>query len=251
MTIGRLSGQRSSGARATEQRLAERRAACGARLKLDVRTHHQRTLVQKMTDATSPIALGDVSRVLDQDPFWAVRAKAIQSYASLEQSLCGLLASLGNIEPEVAGIIFFKISSTDSRNKILEKLFKRRHQGQYNLFINSLISQLRPIDLKRNEIVHWNTAQTISGPAPSDWSLSLIPPNFWTHGENSPSIGIDDLVTFANKCSFYTRLINMLSLVLDPRHQESVASIRDTWLKIFAQPITYPPQATHPLSQNS
>jgi len=96
-----------------------------------------------MTDATSPnIALEEVSRVLDQDPFWAVRAKAIQSYASLEQSLCGLLAALGNIEPEVAGIIFFKISSADSRNKIIEKLFRRKYQGQYNLFINSLLSQL-------------------------------------------------------------------------------------------------------------
>ena len=73
-----------------------------------------------MTDAKSPnIALEEVSRVLDQDPFCAVRAKAIQSYASLEQSLCGLLAALGNIETEVAGIIFFKISSADSRNKII------------------------------------------------------------------------------------------------------------------------------------
>jgi hypothetical protein len=201
-----------------------------------------------MTNDTQPIALEEVSTVLDQDPFWAVRAKAIQSYASLEQSLCGFLASLGNIESEVAGIIFFKISSTDSRNKIIEKLFKRRHKGQYNLFINSLISQLRPIDLKRNEIVHWNTAQTISGPNASDWSLSLIPPNYWAHDENSPSVGIQDLVTFANKCGFYGRLINMVSVVLDPRHQEHVASIRDTWLEIFAQPIAYPPPATHPLS---
>ena len=129
-----------------------------------------------MTDSTTPnIALEEVSRVLDQDPFWAVRAKAIQCYASLEQSLCRLLASLGNMEPEVAGIIFFKISSADSRNKIIEKLFKRRHNGQYNLFINSLITQLRPVDIKRNEIVHWNTAQNISGPSPSDWSLSFSP----------------------------------------------------------------------------
>jgi hypothetical protein len=201
-----------------------------------------------MTDAKSPnIALEEVSRVLDQDPFWAVRAKAIQSYASLEQSLCGLLAALGNIETEVAGIIFFKISSADSRNKIIEKLFRRKYQGQYNLFINSLLSQLRPIDIKRNEIVHWNTAQTISGATPSDWSLSLIPPNFWTRNADSPSIGIQDLVTFANKCSFYSRLINMFSVVMDPRHQESIASVRDTWLEIFSQPIAYPPQASHPL----
>ncbi|HMC13564.1 MAG TPA: hypothetical protein VKG67_04395, partial [Gallionellaceae bacterium] len=109
-----------------------------------------------MTDSTSPgIALKEASKVLDQDPFWAVRAKAIENYASLEQSQCRLLAALGNIEPEVAGIIFFKISSTDSRNKIIEKLFRRKYQGQYNLFINSLVSQLKPINIKRNEIVHW------------------------------------------------------------------------------------------------
>lgn len=81
-----------------------------------------------MTDATPPtIALDEVSRVLDVDPFWAVRAKAIQSYASLEQSLCGLFASLGDIAPPVAGIIFFKISSADSRNKIIEKLFRHKY----------------------------------------------------------------------------------------------------------------------------
>src|SRR5271169_577483 len=157
-----------------------------------------------MTDSTSPgIALKEASKVLDQDPFWAVRAKAIENYASLEQSQCRLLAALGNIEPEVAGIIFFKISSTDSRNKIIEKLFRRKYQGQYNLFINSLVSQLKPINIKRKESVHWNTIQTISGSTPSDWSLSLIPPNFWEHNVDSPSIGIQDLVTFANKCSFY------------------------------------------------
>lgn len=201
-----------------------------------------------MTDTTSPkIALEDVSTVLGQDPFWAVRAKAIQSYASLEQSLCGLLAALAEIEPEVAGIIFFKISSADSRNKIIEKLFHRKYQGQYNLFINSLISQLRPIDRKRNEIVHWNTSQTISGPTQSDWSLSLIPPNFWAHNVDTPSISIRDLITFANKCSFYGRLINMFWLVMDPRHQEFVALTRDTWIEIFSQSIVYPPQADHPL----
>jgi hypothetical protein len=204
-----------------------------------------------MSESQPPIPLEEVSRVLDQDPFWAIRAKAIQAYASLEQSLCGLLASLGDMEQEVAGIIFFKISSADSRNKIIEKLFKRRHKGEYNLFINSLFAQLRPIDLRRNEIVHWNTAQKISGASQSDWSLSLIPPNFWTRDANSPSIFTKDLIEFANKCSFYSRLINMLSLVLDPRHRESVASIRDEWLVVLGEPITYPPRATHPLSPKS
>lgn len=205
-----------------------------------------------MTDSTSQnIDLGVVSTVLDQDPFWAVRAKAIQSYATLEQSLCGLLAAVGNIEPEVAGIIFFKISSTDSRSKIIEKLFRRKCQGQYNLFVNSLISQLRPINIKRNEIVHWNTSQKISGPTPSDWSLSLIPPNFWEHNVDSPSIGIQDLVDFANKCSFYSRLINIFLLRMDPRYQEHLASTQNTWLEIFSQPITYPPQSGHPLCQSA
>jgi hypothetical protein len=155
------------------------------------------------------------------------------------------------MEPEVAAIIFFKISSADSRNKIIEKLFKRRHKDEYNLFVNSLIAQLRPIDIKRNEIVHWNTAQTISGASQSDWSLSLIPPNFWARYENSPSISIEDLIVFSNKCSFYGRLINMVSLVLDPRHRESVISIREAWLDVLSKPITYPPPATHPLLPKS
>jgi len=204
-----------------------------------------------MSDTQSPIPIEEVSRVLDQDPFWAIRAKAIEAYASLEQSLCRLLASSGDMEPEVAGIIFFKISSTDSRNKIIEKLFKRRHKGEYNLFINSLFAQLRPINSRRNEIVHWNTAQTISGSSQSDWSLALMPPNFWMRDSSSPLISTEDLIVFANKCSFYSRLINMVSLVLDPHHRESVASIRDEWLDVLGEPITYPPPVTHPLFPKS
>lgn len=194
------------------------------------------------------IALDEVSKVLDQDPFWNVRAKAIQSYATLEQSLCGLLAALGDMAPEVAGIIFFKISSSDSRNKIIEKLFRRKYQVQYNLFVNSLLSQLRPLDIKRNEIVHWNTAQNFGGPNSSDWSLSLIPPNFWLYNENSPSIALPDLVSFIEKCSFYSRLINMFSLVTNPAHGQSLpAEARAKWLEAFSQSITYPAPPGHPL----
>lgn len=201
-----------------------------------------------MTDATQqPISIEEVGRHLDQDQFWSLRAHAIQHYASLEQSLCGLFASLGGMPLPVAGIIFFKISSADSRRKIIHKLYKYKHQQTYNLFMNSLIDQLRPIDQRRNEIVHWNTAQTISGPSPSDWSISLIAPNSYVLNENSDAITAADFVAFTHKCSFYSRLINMFNMFMHPPQAGLQDILRGTWQQIFAQPIAYPPPVGHPL----
>ena len=59
------------------------------------------------------------------------------------------------MRPEVAGVIFFKISSTAVRIAIMEKLIHDRHGPRYNLFWNAFLKQLRQIDTKRNEIVHW------------------------------------------------------------------------------------------------
>jgi hypothetical protein len=62
---------------------------------------------------------------------------------------------------ETANIIFFKITSADSRNKIIEKLLRKKCKDDYNLFRNSLLKHLRPIDIERNEVVHCNVVNHV------------------------------------------------------------------------------------------
>ena len=111
-----------------------------------------------------PIDQSVVSRLLEQDQIWAERGKAIQSYALLEQSLNMLFSQLSDTTESVAGTIFYKISNASARNSIIEKLLKTKYNAKFNLFWNSYLKLLRPIDLRRNEIVHWVAA--LSPPAP-------------------------------------------------------------------------------------
>jgi hypothetical protein len=198
------------------------------------------------------VSLEEAFKQAAADEFWAIRGKAIQAYATLEQSLSRIFAYLSGMDVETAGIIFFRIASADSRNKILEGLFKKKFKHEFNLFRNSLFDQLRRIDQERNQIVHWNAVSHIganeSGETISE--LKLMHPNFWPISPDSPTIDTKALLEFIAKCSFYSRLCNMFHLttggftVAPPADFES-----KPWFDIFSQPITYPPPADHPLSQ--
>jgi hypothetical protein len=196
------------------------------------------------------IDLGEASRKSAEDDFWAIRGKAIQAYANLEQSLAQLFAGLSDMKIDVAQIIFFKITSADSRNKILEKLFKKKFGDDLNLFCNSLFDQLRPMDIERNEIVHWNVINQVGLDETGMISLPvLMPPAFWSADSNTRIKHKIDLLVFTARCSFYSRLINMFNLTtgLIPTVVSITDDMKRPWLDIFSQPIVYPPPATHPL----
>ena len=99
-----------------------------------------------------------VTHLLERDELWAERGKAIQSYALLEQSLSMLFSQLSDTTESVAATIFYKITSTAARNAIIEKLLRQKYSAKFNLFWNSYLRLLKPIDIKRNEIVHWIAA---------------------------------------------------------------------------------------------
>src|SRR5258708_2236288 len=124
------------------------------------------------------VSLEKAGAIADRDAIWDARGKAIQAYATLEQSLCLLFAHLGNLSQDVAPLIFFKITSQDVRNKIIEKLMKLKYGDKYNLFSNSLFAQLRPIDIQRNCIVHWHALQTVGANDAGETTcvVSLKPP---------------------------------------------------------------------------
>lgn len=174
--------------------------------------------------------------------FFIARAAAIRTYASYEISLVTLFGYLMGIQPDYAGIPFFKINNARARNSIIEKLLKKRHGNTYNIFWNSLAKLLNAIDTTRNQIVHWPINVTIDASQSSKpKKLALVPPNFWDSSENTPEMTVNDLYDFIVKCDFVSRSINTFYMTISGRF--------DTWRDIYLQPITYPPLDNHPLFQ--
>jgi hypothetical protein len=145
-----------------------------------------------MTDTTGSdqppqriISLEVAMRKAAEDEFWEIRGKAVQAYANLEQSLCSLFGALAGVTTwEIGAIIFFRIANSHARNRIIEQLFKKKFGDRFNLFRNSLLADLTPIDQERNEIVHWNvvnivgtdeagetTARVVLKPPAQAWAL--------------------------------------------------------------------------------
>jgi hypothetical protein len=188
-------------------------------------------------------------RKADEHALWSMRGKAIQNYANLEQALCRIFSLISGTDEDVATIIFFKISSYDARNKIIEKLFKKKFGAAYNLFRNSLLEDLRPINIERNEIVHWGVTNMMSANEASETiaTLTLKPLTAWMFDPNAPSKTTDDLITFSHKCWFYARLCNMFYVIEKGTMINFPKSERQTWIDIFQQPIVYPPPEAHPL----
>jgi hypothetical protein len=63
-----------------------------------------------------------------------LRAGSIEGYANVEQALCHLFASLMGTPMDKAGVVFFRITNSHSRNTIIERLLKKVHNNQYDTF---------------------------------------------------------------------------------------------------------------------
>ena len=187
------------------------------------------------------------------------RANAIQQYSNVELGLCKIFGDLLGTEPELAGVVFFRITASRARNTIISSLLKRKTAKQYDAYWNGapnthkrhgMFTLIGELDGKRNEIVHWQTATNI---AISDGgvaaSQSLVPPNVWGIKSDSPSISVKDLNAFSVKADFVARSLNMFAIIALNRAQIDVGE-QQTWLRIFEQPATYPPPYSHPLSPN-
>jgi hypothetical protein len=184
------------------------------------------------------------------------RANAIQAYANMEQSLCTLFAYLLATVPEKAGVVFFRITNTNSRNNILSSLLGLMHESRFDAFWYGAQGQLgilkliRQLDQRRNEIVHWHVVDNIDLEKQTR-QQTLAPPNFWALAKNMGSaISITDLVEFCTKADFVQRLLIMFWVIQTQPATNLPEPERQTWLDIFARPIAYPPPDTHPLSRN-
>jgi hypothetical protein len=197
------------------------------------------TIVDPEGKRREKVDLNYVRVLVENDPLWAERGKAIQSYALLEQALSMLFANLSGTTEVVAATIFYKITSSGARTAIIEKLLHQKHQSKYNPFWNSYKKQLKPVDTKRNEIVHWVCAviAKLNDDGITTCGLILIPPNVHSFFPEMTFVSISDLVDFPSKCDVFSRLCNIFRRVIqDDKEQISF----DAWLDIFQKPLIYP-----------
>src|SRR3990167_130630 len=182
------------------------------------------------------IPLDAVIAMAEMDPIWAHRGKAIQGYAQLESALCFLMSSLGNIPLPTATTIFYKITSTGSRNSILEKLLHEKHGSKFNLFWNAYFKELRPIDLKRNEIVHWLAAANAALNVDNMLIVGVtLIPTASVGNADTTGITSTELIAFQTKCDEFARLAAMFVMATQPESGTAPDSM-EPWLDIFQQP---------------
>lgn len=185
------------------------------------------------------------------------RARAIEEYGNLEQSLCRLFAHLLGVEPDVAAIVFFRISGSWQRNQVIELLLEKKFGSLFDPYWHGLPGQpgkpkstglmvlLRKIDEARNQIVHWTTIQLFKIDAAIGSAQSqevLIPPNVWAFRSEKQMLTVADLNDFSEMTDFVSRSINMFT-----HHSRDAADLEQPWRDILQQPCTYPPSAGHPL----
>ena len=198
--------------------------------------------------ADDNIDLGEALQKGAADEFWAIRGHAIQGYANLEQSLCHLLSLVSGMSFDVAAVVFFKITSADSRNKILDKLIRMKYGTVYGRFWNSFFKAVHGVDRTRNEIVHWNVVSNVSKGDDGETRVRLslnARASIYITDSGAHTLSANDLVAFMEECSFYTRLSNMFFAVMGL--QGMTDADKQPWLKVFSEPIVYPAPAGHPI----
>jgi len=208
-----------------------------------------------MTDGVSRtdnnIPLADVLAWAKHDPIWAARGKAIQGYAELESALCHLLIAVTGMSWEAGVTIFYKITNTNARSTILEKLLHQKSGTKFSAFWNPYVKELRQIDLKRNEIVHWLAAANVlmNPNGQIAVGVTLIPPGSVHTKSSHIHITSRDLYKFAIKCDHFARLARGLATRIKP--PDGVPVVDETLPDIFQQPFLYPLPEGHPyLSSN-
>ncbi len=182
---------------------------------------------------------GEVESFVPAD-FRAMRGTAVEAYQELENSLFDLFRVVTGMNIDIAAIVFFKITSTKVRNSILDKLIRKKFGSKYSLFWNSYLKELRMVDSRRNEIVHWTVAEVTTGEPAISIGVHLIPPTFWDIQSEKPRLSKTDIGDFVDKCAVFSRacklFITAATSPLPVAHYQA-------WLERFQKPLVYPPPA--------
>ena len=189
----------------------------------------------------------DVHAMAAGDQFWAVRGKAIESYAHVEHGLLLLFSSFVGVKPDVASVIFFRITNPRVLSEILDILLEKKHPKQYSNFWSSLDKMIRELSEMRNRVVHW--VVSLYADKHGYKGIGLVPPDFFNKKPGAKaSVRTEELMDFIAKCEFVWSLCNMFAMFLDPDVTPHwTPEELQTWRDIFQQPVAYPPPNTHPL----
>ena len=180
----------------------------------------------------------------DELVFLIERARAIKASAHVEQGMSALLAVLLNTSFELAGIVFFRIANTNSRNTIIESLLEKRYgttyQGYWSGIPNTkhkgLFTLIRQLDQCRNSIVHWHTLRTMHIEGENYTStFALVRPSIWNMQDEAQSVTAEDMSAFTLKANFVSRSINTFAIYIGGSLSSS-PDFENTWRDIFQLP---------------
>jgi hypothetical protein len=205
----------------------------------------------------------DNSSVSPQDEIHQLqflRAEAINAYASFEQSLCRVFSALLGTSPKLAAIVFYRITNTHSRNRIIDELLAKRYSNIYEAYWNGipnmphrsgLFTIIRQLDQSRNEIIHWHMTSKYHPQKPGPLEIGLMKPDVLpiSFDVDARTITSGDLIDFCSKANFVAHSLHGFFFLIQGGNFPT-PEMRATWQEIFAQPASYPPPDTNPLSRN-
>ena len=213
-----------------------------------------------MCSISFPIYFDHVSDPDSNNKLRLYRGKAINAYAGVEPALCNIFGLLLGVEGyEVAPTVFYSITNTHSRNRIMDDLLEKRHGPTYQAYWNGipgtpnksgLFTIIRQLDQMRNEIVHWHLGVKSGNPLMKilpDVQRELGKPRLTPIIEpTARTISISELQEFIRRANFVERsLMLFLVFVIPFENIKSLISgwdeMRPTLREIFAQPASYPP----------
>lgn len=188
-------------------------------------------------------------RLAEQHDLWAARGRAIQGYAGLEHVLCGAFALCAGLTSDIAVSIFFKLNAQPQR-QMLKELLTKKFGATHAPFWTSALNRLEKLTARRNNIVHWSALAVIDaddeGMMKADVYLKPATVSVF-QVDGFDKLTAADMRGFEVECDYWARAIvafcNTTADDADTSHPEFAR-----WLDVFAQPLTYPPAATH--SQN-
>jgi hypothetical protein len=147
----------------------------------------------------------------------------------------------------VAGVIFYKITNADARNKIIEALIKKKFASRYSSFWKTYLKSVSQIDKRRNEIVHWAAMTEIKDMRRETLEIEITfrPGNYWDslNKPDQPKLNAADLRAFIDRCAVHTKMISMFVMLMRGHVESENLSM---WESIFAQKFEYPVPPENP-----
>lgn len=140
-----------------------------------------------------------------------------------------------------AEIVFYRITSSHSRNRILLSLLKAEYGKKYDRFWSSLMKLIRQLDQTRNSIVHWSL-HTDNEDHEDDFPKAFLAP----HGDSEECVLSDrELKEFIDKAEF-VRLQAIMFYIFHLSDAPSEDRQLQAQLEVFLRPVIYPPPPGYP-----